>query len=270
MNSSDNHATPKKVKAFRKSGPEELQNSALEQLYRSAPLALTGAIASGVAHEINNPLTAVLGFSSALLARMLKNEDIDNKELSSYLQVIHDESIRCRDIIDHFHRFSRENGSVKGGSAPLLESVANALRLVGMKAARAEVTFINEMRVERCVRADAARLEQVFVSLFLNRIGCCGPGTTITVSAKAGAGKSNPETVSITIGDNSVGMAAGDTDLFFIVNGTELNVGVGLGFCRRAVEDLGGRFRCERESGKGTTIHLDVQADAGSFTGGNV
>jgi len=270
MTSSDNHATPEKGKGFRKSGPEALRSSAQEQLYCSAPLAMTGAIASGVAHEINNPLTAVLGFSSALLARINNNEEIDRKELASYLQIIHDESIRCRDIIDHFHRFSRENGSIMGGSTSFLEGVANALRLVGMKAARAEVTFVNELREDRRLRADAARLEQVFVSLFLNRIGCCGPGTTVTVSAPAGAGKSNPETAAVTISDNSVGMTAGDAGLFFIVNGTEQNVGVGLGFCRRAVEDLGGRFRCEREAGKGTTLYLEVPADAGPFTGGSV
>jgi C4-dicarboxylate-specific signal transduction histidine kinase len=270
MTSSNNHARLKKKKDFRKYGPEALQGSAQEQLYCAAPMAVTGAIASGVAHEINNPLTAVLGFSSALLARLNNNEEIDRKELSSYLQIIHDESIRCRDIMGHFNRFSRDNGTIKDGTASLLECVAHALQLVGMKAARAEVTFINELREDCRVRADAVRIEQVLVSIFLNRIGCCSPGTSVTVSAPIHAGKDNLETVSVTIRDNSAGMTTGDAELFFIVNETEKKVSVGLGFCRRAVEELGGRFFFTRESGRGTTICLDVPAHAGSFTGGSV
>jgi XTP/dITP diphosphohydrolase len=73
----------------------------------STPPLSIGTLASGLAHALNNPLCAVAGFSSALLARLKGGEAIDPAELTSYLQVIHDEAFRCRDIIDHLQRFGR-------------------------------------------------------------------------------------------------------------------------------------------------------------------
>lgn len=259
MKNSDNIQTPEPSKCV----PQAEKSSEQEQLYQSAPWAVSGAIASSVAHEINNPLTAVLGFSSALLERINKNEEIDRKDLASYLQIIHDEAIRCHRIMDNFHRFAGESAAKKDGSASLLDTVASALSLVGMKAARAEVTFVNKLVDERRVRADAVRLEQVFVSLFVNRTDCCSPGTTVTISAPAGARESNLQTASVIIRDNSAVMKAGTPDMFFIVKGKEKRVGVGLGFCRRAVEDLRGRFEYDIKTGEGTTIRIDVPADTG-------
>ncbi|MBN2188626.1 MAG: HAMP domain-containing histidine kinase [Chitinispirillaceae bacterium] len=241
-----------------------------EQLYRAAPLAVTGAIVTGAAHEINNPLTAVLGFSSALLARIGTNDEIDRKELASYLQIIHDEAIRCRDTVDRLHRFARDNGERGGGGASMLECVANALRLVSAKAARAEITLVNEFGADRSVPADRARLEQVLVALFMNRIGCCGTGTTITVSGPDV--ESAPSgTVAVMVSDNdAASLNAGDvTDDFFASGRQGESVCVGLGFCRRAVEEMGGRFAVRRGKGKGTSIRLEIPADAGTESRGN-
>jgi two-component system C4-dicarboxylate transport sensor histidine kinase DctB len=244
-----------------------------EQLYRAAPLAVTGSIVTGAAHEINNTLTAVLGFSSALLARIGKNDEIDRKELSSYLQIIHDEAIRCRDTVDRLHRFARDNGECGGGGASMFECVANALRLVGTKAARAEITLVNGFRADRHVLADKARLEQVLVALFLNRIGCCGPGTTITVSGPdVESGPSG--TAAVMVSDNDAAAAygrAGDvSDDFFIAGRPGKGVCVGPGFCLRAVEEMGGRFDRRSDKRKGTTIRCEIPADAGTESRGSV
>jgi C4-dicarboxylate-specific signal transduction histidine kinase len=236
-------------------------------LYRAAPLAVTGAIVTGAAHEINNPLTAVLGFSSALLAHINNNEEIDRKELSSYLQIIHDEAIRCRDIVDRLHRFARDGGECRGGGASMLDCVASALRLVSTKAARAARTGVNEFGADRHVLADKARLEQVLVGLFMNRIGCCGPGTTITVSGPAVESGSSG-TAMVAVSDNAAATAsfdAGDvSNDFFITDRQGNGVCVGLGFCRKAVEEMDGRFDLRSEGGKGTTIRLEIPADAGT------
>jgi XTP/dITP diphosphohydrolase len=72
---------------------------------RLIPSADSAALASAIAHELNNPLCAVAGYSSALLARLNAGETMDQEELSTYLQVIHDEAFRCRDIVEHLQRF---------------------------------------------------------------------------------------------------------------------------------------------------------------------
>ena len=87
---------------------EQEQRNARIQMYRSARLASIGTLASGVAHELNNPLTAILGFSSALIQRVRENTEINVDELSQYLSIINSETLRCRDIIENLSKFALE------------------------------------------------------------------------------------------------------------------------------------------------------------------
>jgi signal transduction histidine kinase len=261
VNTSDKRKTP--VRGITPLKPEGAAEQRLEQelLYRSAPFYITGAITSGVAHDINNPLTAVLGFSGALLARACSNEDIDRKELSSYLQVIHDEALRCRDIIDHLQRFVREDGGPKGSRASLLDAASLAIRLVRTNAARAEVTIINELHEDRQVRTAAVRLEQMIVTLLLNRIDCSGPGATVTVSAPDNSENEYSETAVVVVRDKSYTMRPAELDFFFQCTGSGNRIVTGLGFCRRAIEEIGGRFDCTVKNGKGTVVRLELPAE---------
>ena len=243
---------------------EEERKMARRQLYRSAHLASIGTLASGLAHEINNPLTALLGFSSALLKRINENEDIDKNELGSYLKVIYDETIRCRDIVDHLHRFARENGEVNISRVSLSEIAANAQRLVNVRAIRSEITIVNELGKNSWVMADANRLEQVFVNLLANSIDFCGRGAAVTIS-ETGGKKIPPHTV-VTVRDNGPGMTpevlARAFDPFFTTKEVGKGMGMGLSICHKIMEELNGRIDCKSEPGKGCTVRLEIPADA--------
>jgi two-component system, NtrC family, sensor kinase len=262
VNVSNKRKTPGRViDPLKPEGAAE-RSQELEQLYRSAPYTITGAISSGVAHDINNPLTAVLGFSGALLARACGNEDIDRNELSSYLQVVHDEAIRCRDIIDHLHRFARGEGGTKAGPASLLDAVSLALRLVKTNAARAEVTVVLELHEDRRVRTEAVRLEQIIVSLLLNRIDCSSPGTTVTVSAPDNWKSDCSEKAVLIVSDEFDKLTPAELDFFFRCSGPGNRIVTGLAFCRTAVEEMGGRFDCIVRTGKGTSVRIEFPAYA--------
>jgi len=258
-------------------GPEKKKEllSAQKQLYRAAHLASVGTLASGVVHEINNPLTAILGFSSALLARVNNHEEIDRNELGSYLQIIHNESLRCRDIVESFRRFAREGGDVRIGRYSLLESIVNALRLVNMRAVRSEVSVVNDVKEDIMVRTDAGKLEQVFVNLLIGRIDFCGPGTTITISAAAGKKTSEASGALKTSGcaevivcDNGPGMTAESLAEVYSLFFTAKETGVmGLAFCRRTMEELGGRIDCASEAGRGTTVRIEIPCDPEQASG---
>jgi two-component system, NtrC family, sensor kinase len=253
-------------KSFTTPEPEKKKEplTAQEQLYRAAHLASIGTLASGVAHEINNPLTAILGFSSALLSRINNHEEIDRNELGTYLQIIHNETIRCRDIVEYFHRFAREHGEVRIGRVSLSESIVNALRLVNMRAMRSEVTILNEIEEDCWVRTDADRLEQVFINLLTSCIDFCGHGNTVVISAAAGKNKSNYAVV--TVRDNGPGMtaeaAAGVFDLFFAAGEKGKVTVMALAVSRTIMEELGGRIDCVSEVGKGTTVSIDIPCDS--------
>lgn len=249
---------------------EEEKKAARKQLYRSAHLASIGTLASGVAHEINNPLTAILGFSSAMLARLNTNEVIDKNDLVSYLQIIRDEAIRCRDIIDYLHRFARESGELRIGRVSLLASIVNALRFVNVRAMRSDITIVNEIREDSWVQADAGRLDQVFINLLTNSIDFCGSGSTVTIALAAGKIKSKYAVV--TVRDNGPGMTAevlaSIFDPFFTTKEVGKGIGMGLAVCHKMMEELNGRIDIASEAGKGTTVRLEIPCDTETVNGG--
>jgi two-component system NtrC family sensor kinase len=81
------------------------------KLMQTDRMAAIGLLADGIAHEINNPLTSIAGFSEALLNRLGKGslpEDKQLKMLLEYLEIINKEAHRCKEIVRQLHEFSRE------------------------------------------------------------------------------------------------------------------------------------------------------------------
>ena len=81
------------------------------QLMQTDRMAAIGLLADGIAHEINNPLTSIAGFSEALLNRLGNNslsEERKLKILPEYLEIIHKEAHRCKEIVRQLHDFSRK------------------------------------------------------------------------------------------------------------------------------------------------------------------
>jgi PAS domain S-box-containing protein len=242
---------------------EEERKVARKQLYRSANLASIGTLASGVAHEMNNPLTAILGFSSALLNRMGNQEEIPKDDFQSYLRVIHNETIRCRDIVAHLQRFARDSGEAKIGRHSLLECIVDALRLVNMKAVRSEITILNDIQEDAWVLVDANKLEQVFINLLTNCIDFCPAGTTVHIAKLAE--KKESRFIEIVVRDNGPGMQpdvlAKAFDPFFTTKEVGKGIGMGLAICYKIMDELNGRIDIASEPNKGTTILLEIPHD---------
>jgi PAS domain S-box-containing protein len=239
---------------------EEERKTARKQLYRSAQFASIGTLASGVAHEMNNPLTAILGFSSALLGRSANNEAIEKNELTTYLQIINNEALRCRDIVEHLHRFARDNGEARITVVSLADCITSALRLINMKATRAEITIVNEAKDDVQILADANKLEQVFINLLTNCIDFCKPGDSVTIAKSPD--KKAAKYLKITVSDNGPGMTpevrAKAFDPFFTTKEVGKGLGMGLAVCYKIVDELNGRIDIAADVDKGTTIILEI------------
>ncbi|MCX7727269.1 MAG: response regulator, partial [Chitinispirillaceae bacterium] len=158
------------------------QKIAAQQLYRSARLASIGTLAYGVAHEINNPLTAILGCSSSLLNRIKNNEPIEAEELKEYLEIINKESIRCRDIVESLSKFARD-GEPNITIVNVRQCVDDAIMLSLSKSKRASLKIKNEVEPELKVKADAGRLTQVFVNILANCIDFCPPNSVVKIES---------------------------------------------------------------------------------------
>jgi PAS domain S-box-containing protein len=242
---------------------EEEKKVARRHLYRSAHLASIGTLSSGVAHEMNNPLTAILGFSSALLNRIGNNEEILKDELESYLQVIHNETIRCRDIVEHLHRFARDSGEAKIRRCSLLECIVDAVRLINMKAVRSEITIINDIMDDALVLVDTNKLEQVLINLLTNCIDFCPAGATVHITKVPE--KKESRYSEVVIRDNGPGMQpdvlAKAFDPFFTTKEVGKGIGMGLAICYKLMDELNGRIDISSEPNKGTTVLLEIPHD---------
>jgi two-component system NtrC family sensor kinase len=151
------------------------------QLFQSDKLASLGRLAAGVAHEINNPLTAVLTNSSFLLKR-----SHGQPETSDDLQVIVSETIRCREIVKSLLDFARQTVPKKR-KANINEIIGRAATVVENQLSMRQVELVMELDdTLPNVTVDANQIQQVFINLIVNASDAIAENKgTITVTSKA-------------------------------------------------------------------------------------
>jgi|WetSurMetagenome_2_1015567.scaffolds.fasta_scaffold00328_2 signal transduction histidine kinase len=243
-----------------KSRYEEERKAARAQLYRSARLASIGTFASGVAHELNNPLTAILGFSSALHERLKKNEAIDKDELDQYIAIINAEAVRCRDTVENLSRFARE-GDVQIRDFALRECVDAALLIVKSAAAKKRVVMTAHVPPLTVVRADPQKLQQAAVYILTNTLDFCPAGSAVKITSAV-----DGRFVRLRVADNGPGIPADVLskvfDPFFTTKQVGQGTGLGLAMSHVIMEECGGAINISSEKEKGTTVTLDIPSAA--------
>ncbi|MBI5239783.1 MAG: HAMP domain-containing protein [Elusimicrobia bacterium] len=149
------------------------------QLFQSDKLASLGRLAAGIAHEINNPLTGVLTYSSFLLKRAQ-----DQPELRQDLEVIVRETIRSREIVKSLLDFARQSVP-KRAEADINEILERSAAVVANQLALNQVRLVKDLAPGLPkVTVDANQLQQVFINLFVNAADAIGPkGGAISVSS---------------------------------------------------------------------------------------
>lgn len=214
--------------------------SAQEQVVRGARLASVGRLAAGLAHEIGNPLTAILG-----LVELARDEDVDEADRAEMLRRIQHETERIhgilRDLLD-FARQGRESEPV-AASADLREVIADASALVAPEGR-------GKLRIERAlddvprVVGSGDRLEQVVLNLLLNAKDAMGGEGRVHVRLRR-----EGDRAVLTVRDEGPGIAAEIRDRLFEPFATTKPVGqgtgLGLAVCHAMIERLGGTIVAE-------------------------
>ncbi len=151
------------------------------QLFQSDKLASLGRLAAGVAHEINNPLTAVLTNSSYLLKRSK-----GQPETAEDLQVIVSETIRCREIVKSLLDFARQTVPKKR-KANINEIIGRAHKVIENQLSMRQVELIMDLdETLPDVTVDANQIQQVFINLMVNAADAIGENRgTIRITSKA-------------------------------------------------------------------------------------
>lgn len=228
---------------------EELQRTR-DELIRSEKLASVGQLSAGLAHELGNPLAALIGYLEILKGR-LQAEDGE---------------VVCRSIteaerIDYLVRellnFSRPS-DVEPVELDPVTVLRSAVSLLEHQGAFADVELIDRLpaqlgRVKGCEH----KLQQLFVNLLLNAVHACRLGGQVELEAgQSGA------TVWVTIEDCGCGIAADKLgkifDPFFTTKAPGEGTGLGLSICHRIVEEIGGRIVVESEAGIGSCFKVEL------------
>lgn len=149
------------------------------QLFQSDKMASLGRLAAGVAHEINNPLTGVLTYSSFLLKRTQ-----DNPEIQEDLKVIVRETKRSREIVKSLLDFARQSVPKKNES-DLNEIIDRAISVVSSQLSAGHVKIKKELSTSiPKVVVDSNQIQQVFINLIVNASDAIGEkGGEIKISS---------------------------------------------------------------------------------------
>jgi len=229
------------------------------QLIQSTKLAAIGELAANIAHEINNPLTSVLGFASYLFEQVPADWPFREE-----LNLIQEEAGRARDIVRDLLHFSRQREFVPQ-ITDLNGVLEQTLAMVKRQGALEAITLREEYASGLApVEVDVPRIKQVFLNLINNAVYVMkDSGGSLTIRSSASG-----DMVQVDVIDTGTGIAPEHMHRIFEpffttkpeVSGTGLGLSVSLGI----VESHGGVIEVQSELGKGSTFTIKLPAKPGA------
>ena len=234
-----------------------------DKLVHAEKMAAVGQLVSGVAHEVNNPLTAILGFADLLM----ENPDMPETARKD-LRVILQEAQRTKQIVQNLLSFARQMPPQR--SSVQLNSIVRRtmqLRSYDFTSHGVEVIeHLDESLPEAL--ADAHQLQQVFLNILNNAYDAVHeigrPARIEILSAKSG------DAVEVSFRDNGAGISHPDKifDPFFTTKEVGKGTGLGLSICYGIVKEHGGEILCHNNlDGPGATfvVRLPAASHTASF-----
>jgi PAS domain S-box-containing protein len=233
---------------------EEEKRQLQEKAEISSRLASVGEMAAGIAHEINNPLTGVIGFSDMLLERDLP------PDMKEQVEIIADGSRRVADIVKRLLTFARQHKPVKAmvDINALIDNTLNMRNYV-LKTNNISVNTNYDLNLP-LITVDPGQIQQVFLNLIINAeysMKKTGKPGNLTVTTKKVGDK-----VQISFADNGTGISHENKKRlfqpFFTTKPVGEGTGLGLSLSRSIITEHKGTINVESESGKGATFIIEL------------
>ena len=247
---------------------EELErlNQEEERMAEQQRLSLIGTMTSGIAHEFNNLLTPIMGYSAMILESM--DDSDENRE---DMLEIYDSAEKAKEIIDQISQFSGKNAEKMFSPVHAAEAVKKALTITEATAPR-NVSINSSFDTENdLIMGNSLKIRQMIVNLCNNAIHAIGSADgqiSVTGDVIDGSSMSEPffsdkqdmRFYRITVSDTGCGMSKEVLDNIFVPFYTTKKpgegTGLGLAIVQRLVEAHRGFIKAESAEGKGTTFTL--------------
>lgn len=236
---------------------ESSLKAAQDALVQSEKMAAIGTLSAGLAHEVKNPLSAVLGYAQ------LSKRKLDQPEaLLKNLDIIEHETKRCNEIISNLMQFSRQE---KGEFVQITvnEVVSKSMTIVDHQLSLKNVRIESELADDiPQITGNANQLQQVLMNLMINAQHAIGDdGGTITLATFV-----RDESVTITVSDTGPGVPAEIRakifEPFFTTKPAGQGTGLGLSVTYGIIKDHGGEITVERADTGGAKFVIVLPLEA--------
>jgi PAS domain S-box-containing protein len=234
-----------------------------DQLYHAEKLASIGLLVSGVAHEINNPLTGTIAYTELLSMK------VTDEGIKSELKKILDSAERCKRIVDNLLTFSRQRTPSKS-----LESINDIIdRAIDLRSywlKSSNIKIVREYDPVSTVFVDAQQIQQVVLNLLLNaEQAITGSGQTKGVITFRTHANKDTRRVSIQISDSGPGIpqkvASKIFDPFFTTKPVGVGTGLGLSISHGIVTEHGGTIQFHNAEGGGAVFTIELPTGTGAL-----
>lgn len=223
------------------------------KLMQSEKLAGIGTLASGVAHEINNPLSGILGMAEAA------KEEEDQATSRSYMDFIIRYTLAASDIVKELASYSRTAVSKSKTPVDVAVAIEDALRMSSHSAPFRSIKVDCDLDKESFISANAGELQQIFVNLIVNAIHAMDEKGVLTLRCLR-----KGEDIIAIIADTGNGIPKKHLsqiyDPFFTTKPAGKGTGLGLYVVYKLVTKYGGSFDCVSKEGAGTSFTLGFPA----------
>jgi len=222
-----------------------------QELIQSEKLASIGTLASGIAHEINNPLYGIIG-----TAELMLEDGMSGEQFQEYIKDIISYSQNAAEIIKDLTNYSRL-GEKSAESVNIIDMIETSLKLArrGMKFEEIKVKKIyEELPV---IEANPTELQQVFLNLLINAVQAMkGKGMLTIITQYTG------RNALILMSDTGSGIEQKNMEAifnpFFTTKEPGRGTGLGLSIVYQIIYNMGGRVHVESQVGKGTTFIVNL------------
>lgn len=230
----------------------ERQHQMKEQMIQADKLASIGELSSGIAHEINNPLNVILGYTQLLLRNEVKASDrhADLKTIEKHVR-------NCKSIVEDLLSFARKS-KTKKDRVHIESIIENVIKFVQQHSNFEDIQMHGTYdRNIPPMMLDEKKIEQVLINLFMNAIHAVGRKGCIRISTELGKDSNK---VFIRISDDGYGIEKNNIskifDPFFTTKPTGEGTGLGLSVSYGIIKDHGGDILVDSEPGKGSIFTI--------------
>jgi PAS domain S-box-containing protein len=232
------------------------QKKLQEELAQSEKLAGIGTLASGIAHEINNPLTGIIG-----TAELLKDEIEEGTEQREFVEDIITYAQNAAEVISELKLYTHKEKH-KTEDVHIADIIDTSLKLAGRGMQMGNIDVEKRFSDDIVIQADPVELQQVFLNILINAVQAMEGRGRLTITSRI----SDQQGI-ISIADTGRGISTQHIDKifnpFFTTKGPRTGTGLGLSITHQIVAKMGGRILVESTPNQGTEfiLYFPLSAD---------